>query len=125
MIIQSCCCAGNPRRLHSNPYCPLRSADQRLPMPPDAPHEGGPYDEIMEVLQSLHGAIVFDSKDYSLNSRAAWIYGIVVGWGADEIDEDDALPEVAEKHGWSDGDVRRLTRLHRAVKRYKERWEGP
>jgi hypothetical protein len=35
----------------------------------------------------------------------AWIYGIVCGW------DDDMLPELADKFGWSDEAVARLKRL--------------
>lgn len=39
-------------------------------------------------------AIVFDSRDWVENKRDAWIYGIVVGW------DDDSLNELAQKFRW-------------------------
>ena len=58
-------------------------------------------------LQSVRDTICLDSKDYSLNHRDAWLYGIVVGW-------DDSLDSIARYHDWSTDTVSRLKRLHTA-----------
>jgi len=37
-------------------------------------------EEGINCLDALQNCIAFDSKDFSLNKRDAWIYGIVLGW---------------------------------------------
>lgn len=64
---------------------------------------------LAEVRESLSCAIAFSARDYGLDKRDAWVYGIVLGWG-------DALPSVAQRHGWSEEDVARLERLRRAFR---------
>ena len=71
------------------------------------------YDLIRLTMASLHVAICLGSRDYSLNHRDAWIYGIVVGW-------DETLPEVAEKHGWSKETQDRLASMHLVYKQIKD-----
>ena len=61
--------------------------------------------ETENPFQSIHDTICLGSKDYSLNHRDAWLYGIVVGWG-------DSLGSVARYHDWSADTVARLKRLH-------------
>lgn len=58
-----------------------------------------------DPFMSLAGALVCSSRDHGLDSRDAWVYGIVVGWDAA------SLRELAAKHGWSPDDVSRLKRL--------------
>jgi hypothetical protein len=58
-----------------------------------------------DPLASIKTAIACHSRDWSLHYRDAWIYGVVCGWG-------EALPEIAERHGWSAAEVSRLERLH-------------
>lgn len=58
-----------------------------------------------DPLASIERALAFASKDWSLDRRDAWIWGIVLGW-------DDALPEVAAKHRWDAIEIERLQRLH-------------
>lgn len=70
-------------------------------------------EHIYEVIDSLHTTITTDSKDWSLNKRDAWIYGIIVGW-------DDALPEVAEKFGWGNEDINRLKKYHSQFQKIKD-----
>ena len=66
-------------------------------------------------LESLRTAVVFSSKDYGACKRDAWVYGIVVGW------DDDALEELSEKHRWDKETVKRLKRLRQAyIKLEKE-----
>lgn len=54
---------------------------------------------------SIADAMNFSSRDWSLNHRDAWMYGIAVGWG-------DSINCVADRHRWSDDTVARLQRLH-------------
>lgn len=56
-------------------------------------------------LENISCAIAFSPKDWSVESRDAWIYGIVLGW------DDESLDELSKKHGWGLGDVERLKRL--------------
>lgn len=58
---------------------------------------------------SIRDTICLDSKDYSLNHRDAWLYGITVGWG-------DSLDSIARYHDWSADTVSRLKRLHDAYR---------
>ena len=58
-------------------------------------------------LQSVRDTICLDSKDYSLNHRDAWLYGITAGWG-------DCLDSIAQQHNWSADTVARLKRLNAA-----------
>ena len=61
-------------------------------------------------LESIKTTIAFDSKDYSLNKRDAWIYGIVCGW-------DDALDEVCKQFNWDESNKARLKRLNEKYQR--------
>lgn len=55
--------------------------------------------------ESLELTLAFDPRDWSVDRRDAWIYGIVCGWGH-------AIAEVANLHRWSAETVRRLQMLH-------------
>lgn len=66
---------------------------------------------IENPLTSLSHCIAFDSRDWSLSRRDAWIYAIVIGW------DNDSLNELADKFHWDDYHVERLKRLH---DRYKQ-----
>lgn len=68
---------------------------------------------ISNPLESIHGVIVFSSKDWSLSADDAWIYGVVVGW------DEPSLVELQKKHRWQDGEVFRLKELH---EKYKKMW---
>jgi hypothetical protein len=57
-------------------------------------------------VESLHDCMVFDARDWALDNRNAWMYGIVVGWDAD------SMADVAQKHGWTPEEIDRLKRLH-------------
>lgn len=63
---------------------------------------------LIEVFDSIAAAIDFHSRDWSIDHRDAWIYGIVVGWG-------DALDEVAARHKWSPMAVERLRKRRATV----------
>ena len=59
---------------------------------------------LRDRLKSIANTIAFDSLDWSLDSRHAWIYGVAVGWN-------ECLPEMAAKHGWSSEDAALLSAL--------------
>ena len=52
-------------------------------------------------------------RDWSKDSRDAWLYGLIVGWG-------DALEEVASRHGWNQEHRDRLCILHASLPRSEE-----
>lgn len=64
---------------------------------------------------SIANCMAFHVRDWSLDQRDAWMYGIVLGWG-------NALGEVARKHGWPAEDIDRLRRLRR---QFLRRWHPP
>ena len=55
---------------------------------------------------SIKACIAFSSRDWSLNHRDAWIYGVIMGWSPE------ALAEQKQIHNWSDSTVTRLKTLH-------------
>lgn len=70
------------------------------------------------MFDSLERTLAHHCRDHSAQSRDAWVYGIVLGWGK-------ALGEVAEKHRWSSDDVARLRRFRRDWTRLRrERGRG-
>ncbi len=56
--------------------------------------------------KSVHDTICFSSRDYSLDHRDAWLYGVIVGW------DEASIIELQAKHNWSADTVDRLKRLH-------------
>ncbi len=66
--------------------------------------------------ESLHSVMAFDPRDWSLNPKDAWIYGIVAGWG-----DKASYKELREKHGWSISTTERLHRLHREFTLQREK----
>lgn len=68
---------------------------------------------LADVRSSLESVVAFDPRDWSLDKRDAWIYGIVFGWESEELDED-PMGDVAKRHGWDDAAVQRLRELHEA-----------
>ena len=64
-------------------------------------------------LEALKTTLAFAVDDWGDSRAKAWVYGIVLGWG-EEGEDDDAHPELAERHGWDAGAVARLRRLHSA-----------
>jgi hypothetical protein len=56
--------------------------------------------------ESLKDTIAFDSLDYGMNKRSAWIYGIVMGW------DDPSLQELEAKGFWNAQQSLRLKQLH-------------
>jgi hypothetical protein len=60
------------------------------------------------AIASLKAAMVLHPRIWSHDERDAWLFGIVVGWSANE------LATLANLHGWTDADLERLHR-HRAA----------
>lgn len=77
---------------------------------------------LREMFEQLGGMVATDSRDWSLTSSDAWLFGLFCGWECEEDHEthDDIcggfspLTEVAIKHQWTAGDLTRLRR-YRAV----------
>jgi hypothetical protein len=60
-------------------------------------------------IKSIEYTLAFASKDWSLDKDDAWIYGIVIGW------DDDSLDELKVSFGWSDETVLTLKELHKKM----------
>ena len=56
--------------------------------------------------ESLHQLMVFNARDWAANKTDAWLWGVVVGWDQNSLDE------LAPRFGWSPDHVLRLQRLH-------------
>lgn len=82
--------------------------------------------DLAAALNSLGRCMAFDPRDWALDRRDAWLWGVIVGWDPDEEGETDgAMTEVAAKHGWTDEDVARLRTLHTAVDEARRAAEQP
>lgn len=57
-------------------------------------------------VDSLKACLLYSSRDWDMNKRDAWLYGVIVGW------EDSKLGELAKKFGWREEDVTRLKGFH-------------
>ncbi len=64
----------------------------------------------MTYKESLHNCLAFSPKDYSLEKRDAFIYGIIVGW------DDESLQELANKFRWGKKQVDELKQLNAEFK---------
>lgn len=62
------------------------------------------------ALESIENVLAFSSRDWSVDKRDAWLWGIVYGW--DDPDSPDAMEEVVALHGWTPEEVARLRGLH-------------
>lgn len=62
-----------------------------------------------KALDSAHNTIVFGVRDWGMNRRDAWLWGIFVGW------DDAAMTEVSSRHGWGPEVVSRLRGLRAAI----------
>lgn len=59
-----------------------------------------------EALDSAHTVMVHDARDWSLSSRDAWMYGLLVGW------DDESLAQILTQHPrWKPEGIERLKRL--------------
>lgn len=74
------------------------------------PYNGKPK----HVTEALADCLAFASNDWGASRATAWIYGIVLGWDPDPEDDDEesAIPELAERWGWTPDAVAELRRLH-------------
>jgi hypothetical protein len=61
--------------------------------------------------KSLRLALAFAVDDWGSSRAMAWVWGVVIGW------PDDALDECANSFGWDDETKARLVRLHEAFER--------
>lgn len=61
-------------------------------------------------LSSIERSMAFDVRDWSEDSRSAWIYGIVLGW------DDESYEELAPKFHWTEQNIERN-------KKYHQQWE--
>ena len=62
--------------------------------------------EELDWRDSIEVCIAFSSRDWSLNHRDAWLFGVIKGWSPE------ALAEQKQRHNWSDSTVTRLKKLH-------------
>jgi hypothetical protein len=67
-----------------------------------------------DSLESIKNCIVFSPRDWSLDKRDAWMYGIVVGW--DNL----SLYDLSIRHGWSVESVARLRQLRNEFEQYTQ-----
>jgi 2-hydroxy-3-keto-5-methylthiopentenyl-1-phosphate phosphatase len=58
------------------------------------------------VLSYLVESLNLDARDWSSNSKDAWIYGIISGW------DDASIKEISNKFKWSDESVAKLKELN-------------
>lgn len=68
-------------------------------------------------LESLSDTIAFSSADWGAARDLAWIYGIVLGWDDEDDPDESAMPEIAQRYGWTTAGVARLRRLHAEYER--------
>lgn len=76
------------------------------------------------AIDALRSIVASDSRDFSMRKRDAALYGILLGWDCGEGHEhddvcgsDDAMVEMAARHGWDDEQVARLRGYHAAILR--------
>ncbi|MEV0691801.1 hypothetical protein [Streptomyces sp. NPDC050388] len=77
---------------------------------------------VREALASLHRTMAHDPRDWALDKRDAWLWGIVCGWECEAQHDhdvvcgrDNPLRQVAARHRWPNEDVERLKTYRRAV----------
>jgi hypothetical protein len=75
--------------------------------------------DLYSALDSAHTTMALSSQDWGVSSDFAWLWGILVGWDAEpdggDVDQGDAMGELAARFRWSEADVARLRRLRAAV----------
>jgi hypothetical protein len=87
---------------------------------------------LTEALDRLGGMMATDARDWGLSPRDAWTYGLFCGWDCEDDHEhdwvcghgDEAMKEIARKHGWNDDDVARLRQYREAVRSIQEAPRG-
>ena len=65
-------------------------------------------------ISALEAALAFHVRDWSLNSRDAFIYGVVCGW------DEPSFKELKASIGWSDETVKRINYVHNKLMEMKE-----
>lgn len=77
---------------------------------------------VREALASLHRTMAHDPRDWALDKRDAWLWGIVCGWECEAQHDhdvvcgrDNPLRQVAARHRWPNEDIERLKTYRRAV----------
>lgn len=55
--------------------------------------------------ESIHSALTSYTGDLSKEENLAWIYGIIIGWN------DESLDDLSKSHQWTQKDIERLKRL--------------
>jgi hypothetical protein len=63
---------------------------------------------ILDSIASISACMTSSPRDWSIDHRDAWMWGIVRGW------DDDSMAELVAKHKWSSTEVIRLKSLHQA-----------
>jgi hypothetical protein len=82
--------------------------------------------ETIKPLDSLESTLAFDSRDWSLSRRDAWIYGIICGWEIEDPDplegetEDDAVNEICQKHGFNKKRLKQLRKNYIKLKEHED-----
>ena len=65
---------------------------------------------VVEALESARRCLTASPRDWAATSRDAWLWGLLVGWGPESINED-----LKSRCGWSPDDIARLGRLRLAI----------
>lgn len=63
----------------------------------------------------------FTSRDMAADWPDAFTYAVVLGWSGEDDEDEDALPEVAERHGWDAAMVAFLRDAHERFRRLSDR----
>ena len=78
--------------------------------------------DLRKALTSARNTMTMSSRDWSTARDFAWLYGLLVGWDDDpdevasgDTAEGDALGRMAERFGWTDEAVARLTRMRASI----------
>ena len=80
---------------------------------------------VADVLDTLARVLAGDPRDWSLDRRDAWLYGVLCGWDCEDHDDavacDDsctsgAMAVVAGRHGWTCGEVNVLRRMRTTIR---------
>ena len=65
---------------------------------------GPEIDKATDAMESLRSVIATDPRDWSIDRRDAWIWGLVIGWDQGSLDE------LKKIHGWTDDLAARLAK---------------
>lgn len=79
---------------------------------------------VADVLDTLARILAGDPRDWSLDRRDAWLWGVLCGWEcedhprASECDETctNAMDVVAERHGWNSVEVDVLRTMRTTIR---------